>query len=172
MLHPVAFPARFVSDTLAALAALSVVCTAPAIGEARDLVGTAVVIRADTIEIDGTHIQLWGIQGPAPGDVCLKEEEEWPCGRRAADYLQEIISGQPVSCEEKALKSDALVVALCVVGRDDLALRMALAGYAVARRDQSTAYVELEGVANRQRRGLWSGDFMLPWRQTSINEGP
>lgn len=147
---------------LCMLMALSAACAAPVSGEARDLFGMATVISADTIEIDGTRIRLWGIQGPAPGQICLKEGEEWECGRRAAEHLEEIIGSQPVNCKEKVLGSGSPMVALCVVGRDDLALRMALAGYAVARRDQSSAYVELEGVANRQRRGLWSGDFTLP----------
>ena len=166
-----AFMLRVRPHTFTMLTALSVACAAPVAGEARDLVGMATVIGADTIEIDSTRIRLWGIQGPALGQVCLKEDEEWPCGQRAADYLRKLIDGQPVSCEKKILGPDAPAVALCVVGSDDLALRMALAGYAVARRDESNAYVGLEGVASRQRRGLWSGDFMLSWGRRDREEG-
>ena len=171
---PLSFALRppFGSLTFNALVALSIICAAPTDSEAGELVGTATVISADTIEIAGTPIRLWGIQGPALGQICLKDEVEWACGRRAADYLQEIINGQAVNCEEKALGPDVSIFALCVVGREDLALRMTLAGYAVARRDQGTAYVELEGVANRQRRGLWSGDFMLLSNRRDSSEGP
>jgi endonuclease YncB( thermonuclease family) len=36
-------------------------------------------------------------------------------------------------------------------------------GWAVAYRRYSKAYVPYETVAQREKRGLWSGAFIMPW---------
>ncbi len=46
---------------------------------------------------------------------------------------------------------------------EDLNAAMVSAGWALAYRQYSTAYVMEEAAAQAARRGLWQGTFVLPW---------
>lgn len=55
----------------------------------------------------------------------------------------------------------------CAVGSKDLSAWMVRAGWAVAFRKYSTAYVALEDEARLAHRGIWAGSFVVPelWRK-------
>lgn len=151
------------SDPVAAvpLVAALLALLLPGVARPDELAGPAMVVSANILDIGGIRVRLAGTEGPRPDQICIRDETEWECGRSAVDYLREVIGNQAVRCTVPAEASQVPVAARCVAGSDDLALKMVLAGYAFAYRREGDEYSELEGVARRQRRGLWASDFLL-----------
>ena len=133
----------------------------PSAARAADLEGTASVVSANVIAVGDTRLRLAGIEAPRPDQVCLRDDSEWECGRSAVAYLAEVIASRPVRCTVVAETPGQTPAARCLAGPDDLALKMVLAGFAFAYRREGEDYSELEGVAQRLRRGLWTSDFLL-----------
>ena len=52
---------------------------------------------------------------------------------------------------------------MCYFGPYDLNARMVRNGWALAYRRYSMDYVEAEGEAKEAKRGMWKGEFVLPW---------
>ena len=48
---------------------------------------------ADVIAVGDTRIRLAGIEGPRPDLICIRDDDEWECGRSAVDYMREVIGG-------------------------------------------------------------------------------
>ena len=81
-----------------------------------------------------------------------------------AHALSDRIGRRPVDCEERDVDRYGRVVAVCSQSGDDLNAWLVLQGYAVAYRRYSLDYVPQEEAAKSERRGMWSGRFVMPWR--------
>ncbi len=57
----------------------------------------------------------------------------------------------------------ALTIALCTVVGEDLEEWMVSQGLALAYRRYSLDYVDQEANAQAARRGIWVGEFVMPW---------
>lgn len=143
---------------LAACAALSLATSARA-----DLIGRASVIDGDTLEIHGQRIRLHGIDSPEKGQRCYRDGKEWRCGRDGAMALDKFINARTVACETRDIDRYKRVVAVCKIGRTDLNRWMVRNGWAVAYRRYSTDYVAVEEQARAAKRGIWAGNFVMPW---------
>lgn len=128
-----------------------------------DLIGRASVIDGDTLEIHGQRIRLHGIDSPEKGQRCYTGGKEWRCGRDGAMALDKFINARTVSCETRDIDRYQRVVAVCKIGRTDLNRWMVRNGWAVAYRQYSMDYVEVEDQAKAAKRGIWAGDFVMPW---------
>lgn len=84
------------SLTIAAL-----LVAAAGVALAADVAGRASVIDGDTIEIHGQRIRLHGIDAPEGAQRCYRDEQLWPCGRRAAFALAHYIGSRTVRCEPR-----------------------------------------------------------------------
>lgn len=128
------------------------------------LVGRASVIDGDTVEIRGQRIRLHAIDAPESGQACRDPQGQmWPCGRRAAFALAEQIGTGNVSCRATDQDRYGRPVAVCSAGDRDLNAWMVEQGWAMAYRQYGTDYVEQEAVAEREKRGIWAGEFVPPW---------
>ncbi len=134
---------------------------APAIAE--DLIGRASVIDGDTIEIHGQRIRLHGIDAPESRQLCRKDGREYRCGQQASLALADKIETRPVTCEQRDIDRYKRIVAVCRDGEEDLNAWMVLQGHAVAYRRYSKDYIAVEEQARAERRGIWSGEFTMPW---------
>ncbi len=66
---------------------------------AADLTGQASVIDGDTLEIHGSRIRLWGIDGPESLQLCRGEDSlQYRCGAKSTNDLDAFIAGRPVMC--------------------------------------------------------------------------
>ena len=127
------------------------------------IAGRASVIDGDTLEIHGQRIRLHGIDAPEGAQLCYRDEQPWPCGRRAAFALADHIGSRAVSCEQRDLDRYGRIVAACLAGGEDLGAWMVRQGWALAYRRYSLDYVRDEENARGGRAGLWSGTFTPPW---------
>jgi endonuclease YncB( thermonuclease family) len=115
---------------------------------------------ANTIEIRGQRIRLFGIDAPEGGQTCTDAKgAAYRCGQRAAPAL-----GLPHQRQHRHMRAKdkdryGRVVAVCRAFGEDLSAWMAGLGWALAYREYSAEYVPAEELARRRRAGMWSGRF-------------
>jgi endonuclease YncB( thermonuclease family) len=124
-------------------------------------------LDGDTLEVDGTIIELYGIDAPELGQLCVAGEHAEPCGLQSAFALQKLVdlAIEPVNCSPSdGEEEDAGQV--CRVGTDDLAHTLLLGGYATALEAASPGYKDAEDSAKQAGLGIWRMDFVSPaeWR--------
>lgn len=125
------------------------------------------VIDGDTIEVHGRVIDLYGIDAPELGQVCLHNGTPWQCGLEAAFALRQILTVEHagVRCRHwpNANSSGPMV---CEAGPVDVARVLISSGHVIVLPDAFPDYRELEHRAKKANVGLWRGRFIAPrdWR--------
>jgi endonuclease YncB( thermonuclease family) len=128
------------------------------------IVGVASVIDGDTIEIHGVRIRLHGIDAPESRQLCTRPTgERWRCGQQASLALSDQIGRSTVSCDPRDTDRYGRTVAVCRSRGVDLNGSLVIQGWAVAYRRYSRDYVRAENQARAARRGIWAGQFDMPW---------
>jgi endonuclease YncB( thermonuclease family) len=144
------------------IAGLLVIAATPS--SAETLAGQATVIDADTVEIHGERIRLLGIDAAESRQVCTDAAgAEYRCGKVAAFALADKIGRAVVTCEGKERDRYKRLVATCFAAGTDINGWLVERGLAVAYRKYSKTYVPQEDAARAAKRGLWAGDFEMPW---------
>ncbi len=149
--------------SLAEMSIAAALLCVPTGANAGNLLGQASVIDGDTLEIHGQRIRLHGIDAPESGQTCTGGGKTYRCGQKAALALSDKIGQQTVRCEQRDTDRYGRVVAVCRIGAEDLNARMALEGWALAYREYSSDYVWAEDAAKQAHKGIWAGEFELPW---------
>jgi endonuclease YncB( thermonuclease family) len=130
----------------------------------RVIAGRASVIDGDTIDIHGRRIRLFGVDAPESSQTCSDEQGmTYRCGQRAAQALDDRISGGVVACEPQDRDRYGRVVAICRAHGEDLSALMVRLGWALAFRRYSERYVPVEDLAKNGKAGIWRGEFTPPW---------
>jgi endonuclease YncB( thermonuclease family) len=127
------------------------------------LIGRVSVIDGDTLELHGVRIRLQAIDAPEARQNCHHGDQLWPCGRRAAYALADLIGTRTVTCRWRETDRYRRPVALCETGGADVGAWMVEQGWALAFRRYGETYIPLEDEARAKRRGLWAGSFVPPW---------
>ncbi len=128
------------------------------------LAGQATVIDADTIEIHGQPVRLWGIDAPEGGQLCQLQGKSWRCGQFCANALDEHIGQQTVTCTGRGRDRYKRLVAVCSVGNEDIAVWLVREGCALDfLRYSKGAYAVEQGGAAAGKRGMWQGPVEAPW---------
>jgi endonuclease YncB( thermonuclease family) len=131
--------------------------------------GAVRVADGDSLEItrDGrTHrVRLQGIDAPEMDQTCRVADHPYPCGEHARTALDGLIrDGGGVTCEVGEFDSYGRFLGVCRDARGrDLNAAMVEAGWALAYRHYTDAYVPQEERARKAGRGLWAGTFTAPW---------
>ena len=128
-----------------------------------EFTGPAHVIEGDTITVGTARIGLYGIAAPERDQICRHDGQSWPCGLAAVSALRRKVHGQTVTCAARGKDQSHRTLAVCVLGAEDLGAWLVAEGWAVAYRRYSTDYASQENEARAARRGLWSGEFEMPW---------
>lgn len=131
------------------------------------IAGKPKIIDGDSFEIGTTQVRLFGVDAPEGRQSCTRAERPWRCGDAAADKLRELVGSATISCVQRDVDDYGRIVAQCRRGSTDLAEEMARAGFALAYRRYSDAYVDEENEARAARRGIWASEFAKPedWRR-------
>lgn len=128
------------------------------------IAGVASVIDGDTIDIHGVRIRLHGIDAPESRQLCTRPTgERWRCGQQASLALSDQIGRSTVSCDPRDTDRYGRTVAVCSSRGLDLNGWLVIQGWAVAYRRYSRDYVRAEDQARAASRGVWSGQFDMPW---------
>jgi len=114
---------------------------------------------------------LHGIDAPEGRQLCFDEGEPWLCGTDATSALRNMIDGRQVTCEELDRDRYKRIVARCMVGGEDLGEWMVLRGWAVAYVRFSDEYSRAEAIAMSRERGIWAGEFEMPWDWRKMMRG-
>ncbi|HUR40607.1 MAG TPA: thermonuclease family protein [Verrucomicrobiae bacterium] len=129
---------------------------------ADDLQGQASIIDGDTLEIHGERIRLHGLDAPESSQACDLAAKSWPCGRRAALALADLIGDDVVRCAARGKDRYGRTIAACSVRGQDINAWLVREGWAVAYVKYSSDYVDAEAAARAAGRNLWSGPFVMP----------
>ncbi len=95
-------PALRTGAVLVSLLAPLVMALAPTRADRAIIEGQAHVIDADTIDIGGKSIRLWGIDAPERDQTCVLGRLVYDCGQLAADELVAFLNGRTVRCRNRA----------------------------------------------------------------------
>src|ERR1700756_5939609 len=149
--------------TIAVLAALILAPTSAAAAD--NLAGQASVVDADTLEIHGIRIRLWGIDAPESSQLCRGEDsEQYRCGAQAANDLDAFIARRPVSYLPISLDRYGRTVATCSVGGADLGDWLVRNGLALDWPQYSKRkYESAQRGAEQAGQGMWAGSYVEPW---------
>ena len=124
--------------------------------------GRAAVLDADTLEIAGQRVRIYGIDAPERSQTCERAGGTWPCGLEATAALTRLVAGNEVRCETRDRDRNQRAIAVCWLNQIDVGRWLVEAGWAVAYRRFSGAYVDAEEIARGTRSGIWSGPFEPP----------
>ncbi len=128
------------------------------------LSGRARVIDGDTLEIDGRHVRLEGIDAPESGQTCGRRlVGTWKCGTAAADRLAALVAKRVVNCESRGNDKYGRMLGICFVDGRDINAEIVREGLAWAFVKYSQTYVQQETEARAQRIGIWQGEAEPAW---------
>ena len=137
-------------------------CLAATPLHAGTITGIAQVIDGDSLSVSGIVVRLSGIDAPEYTQPCTLEGQQWDCGKSAAGHLRTLVGDQIVMCRSTGIDQFSRTLAICDAGGKDLNLSMVEAGWAIAFRQQSSAYVPAEERAKASRLGIWTSIFVPP----------
>ena len=140
--------------------------------EISSVTGYAKVTDGDTLKIETFKIRLHGIDAPEKKQQCKKPwltisfislSKDYPCGQISTDKLKKKINNKLIICKWNNKDRYKRYIAECFKEKTNINAWMVRNGYAVAYRKYSKKFVSQEIFAKKEKLGLWSGTFMMPW---------
>ena len=140
--------------------------------EIKVISGIAKVIDGDTLRIDKKKIRLFGIDAPEKKQQCRRSSlsisfltfsKDYPCGQISADKLRKKINDKLVICKYSSKDRYKRFIAECFLNKTNINAWMVQTGHAVAYKKYSKKFVAQEIFAKKEKLGLWSGTFVMPW---------
>ncbi len=134
----------------------------------RSLSGRATVIDGDSLEINRNRIRLMGIDAPELRQLCRRDAKTWPCGRDSRSSLRQLVGNFDVQCQTHGEDQYRRLLAVCSVNGTEINARQVELGWAT----DFGGYAGEEGVARRDKAGIWSGRFEAPaeWRRANRSQ--
>lgn len=124
--------------------------------------GAGKVVNGRTMVIKAQRIRLHGVDAPDLRQTCRAGGKPYDCGKEAAGFLARLVGPSRLHCEQMD-RDDGHMLAVCSKGQNIINRQMVEAGWALAAGPGSDAYVTLEEAARKAKKGLWRGEFELPW---------
>lgn len=124
--------------------------------------GVVHVIDADTIDVGGQRVRLFGIDAPEVGQPCQIAGRTADCGRWARGNVVTRFEGVHADCTQQNVDRYARIVATCLVDGNDMGAVIVSAGWAWAYMRYSDAYALDEKSAALDGVGLWQFDVQRP----------
>lgn len=118
----------------------------------------------DSFTLNGEEIRLWGIDAPEFDQQCTKGQAPYSCGQVSKRALERFIGSKTVICKKKYTDRYARSISQCSVEGSDLGAMMVQHGHAVDYERYSKGYYKTQELeAQRNKAGIWAGDFEKPW---------
>ena len=140
--------------------------------EYKKIQGYAKVIDGDSIVIQNQKIRLFGIDAPEKEQQCRKVwltisflsfNKNYPCGQLSTNKLKNKIDNKFLICEWINRDRYKRYIAECFLNKTNINAWMVRTGQAVAYKKYSKKFVAQENIAKKEKSGLWSGTFEMPW---------
>lgn len=131
--------------------------------------GSAKVLSGDTLQIAGRYFRLYGVDAPEANQSCADASgRSYACGGQATNWLRGWIQNNELECRVMQQDDKGNMVGTCSLGEYDLGAALVNAGWAVAYEKYTDVYVPYQIQAQAERRGLWQGEFYMPWDWRTI----
>jgi len=120
------------------------------------------IISADSFELAGRVVRLYGVRGPSPEAVCPIGQETWACGQEARWAARNRLGRHWVVCIEQAPATGPEAVAVCHlggVGGPELNSWLVEKGWVLADPSRPQSYQAAQAAARTAGQGLWRGGF-------------
>jgi endonuclease YncB( thermonuclease family) len=135
-----------------------------------DINGVPSITDGDTIKILNKRIRFHGVDAPENKQICIKNFKKYRCGQEATNALKKKIGRKLVTCKvQNKLDRYKRYLGVCFLGVINLNKWMVRNGYAVAYRRYSKDYIEDENYAQKNKIGLWEGNFINPEKWRKLN---
>jgi endonuclease YncB( thermonuclease family) len=139
-----------------------VLCLAP-VAVCADPSGRVQVIDADTWDVGGKRVRLYGIDAPELDQTCeAPDGVTWACGAWATDQVRQRFHGQNADCERRDIDRYGRIVARCAVAGQDVGRVLVSEGLAFAYRRYAMDYDLDEKAAAVNDRGLHASRIQSP----------
>jgi endonuclease YncB( thermonuclease family) len=112
-----------------------------------------VATAAGLMEAKGYRIAVAGIEPVRPEETCDADGRSWPCGMRARAAFRAWLRGRSITCELPPQPDREIIVAPCMVGKQDVAEWLVESGWARATGDGE--YAALGEVAEQAGKGIF-----------------
>ena len=149
--------------SLVALVSASLIHPAAAMAETAT-VGLPEVVDGETVRVDGKTFRLYGIDAPDIAQTCEIRGRAYNCGRVSMTALMDLVAGVSIRCVPRRGTAASPILANCFATGYDLSEGMVHTGWALAMPRGGTKYARIEARAKNAKRGLWNGEFTLPWQ--------
>ena len=110
-------------------------------------------------------VSLYGINLPAPGQVCKDGDAPWPCGTNAWKALEQHLVNTKLDCvylPPLDSSEDTTLTAECWIGEQNLNRWLVESGWALTVGDTASVYHAAERLAQKNNLGLWRGRVFSP----------
>jgi len=134
---------------------------------AEEVTGSATVVDAEHLRINGQVFRLAGIDVPAPDQICQnKAGKDYKCGYIASTGLMDLTAGATVRCISVENRGLHEIVARCDADGYDLSKGMIYTGWALPLASHEAEFRKVFKQAKTRKYGLWAGKFERPdqWR--------
>jgi len=133
-------------------------------GVAGDITGRPRIIDGDTIVIASERIRLDWIDAPETRQQCKINGKPWRCGQAATAALKKLIGNAAVRCKTHGRGKYGRLLGIRYVGKKNINAWMVRNGWAVDYlRYSNGAYRTEQLHAQRDKLGIWRGEFEMPW---------
>ena len=127
------------------------------------------------LRIGDQLISLYGVNLPAPDQMCEDGDVPWSCGTVAWQALDQHLLNSELDCVYLPLLGSSggtTLIAECWIGERNLNRWLVESGWALTVGDTESIYHADERLAQRNNLGLWRGGFIPPdmWRPAGLEE--
>lgn len=126
--------------------------------------GISRVVSGDTLTLNNRVIKLFGVAAPDISQTCADASGRgYKCGQQAIAWLSSWLADNEIKCHVLGQDDRGVLTAVCMLGPYDIGAALINAGWAVADTRQTQIYVPYQNQALTNKRGLWQGEFYMPW---------
>lgn len=130
-----------------------------------EIYSSAKVISGDTLVLaGGRYFRLFGIDAPENNQTCADQVgRPYRCGRQAAAWLSGWLQDNELACKVMQQDNKGNMIGTCSLGAYDIGAALVNAGWAVVYSKHTDIYLPYQVQAQNNARGLWQGEFYMPW---------
>ena len=126
--------------------------------------GISRVVSGDTLTLNNRVVKLFGVAAPDISQTCADASGRgYKCGQQAIAWLSSWLADNEIKCHVLEQDDRGVLTAVCMLGPYDIGAALINAGWAVADTRQTQVYVPYQNQALTNKRGLWQGEFYMPW---------